>query len=272
MAKFILVLTIFFPSLLFAITPQSFCQSQAVVKSWPLPLAQPTLATDLINLNGVSRDRRVVEEIEDGMGPGAEGLLSPVVVTSGQNEIVFCVFNDYLALFQNDELARFPLGMTVLDDFIANSAWTLPTAKMVDYIYRQSSIKLSPQPIPASPQMTWTSTILKHSEMINERLGEEVGLVAGHKKDVVISNRLANRPSKIAIYGWHRTNGNPIQPLSTVHHKDYADYSHGIRFVYKTALFNGTTRTLGDILSGQASASLLSNEGVLNRRLIEKYY
>ena len=42
-------------------------------------------------------------------------------------------------------------------------------------------------------------------------------LVAGHKKDVVISAKLAGSPGKVAIYGWHRTNGTAIQPLHLGH-------------------------------------------------------
>ena len=49
-------------------------------------------------------------------------------------------------------------------------------------------------------------------------------------------------PGKIAIYGWHRLNGAPIQPLSTVHGACYADYSHGIRLVSETVLVDGKTR------------------------------
>ncbi len=39
-------------------------------------------------------------------------------------------------------------------------------------------------------------------------------LIAGHKKDVVITNRLLTMPKRVAIYGWHRPNGSPIQPLA----------------------------------------------------------
>ncbi|MEQ1808096.1 MAG: ABC transporter substrate binding protein, partial [Burkholderiaceae bacterium] len=38
-------------------------------------------------------------------------------------------------------------------------------------------------------------------------------LTAGHQKDVVISNQLTQHPDRVAIYGWHRTNGIAIQPL-----------------------------------------------------------
>ncbi len=62
---------------------------------------------------------------------------------------------------------------------------------------------------------------------------------AGHKKDVVITNRLTREQGRIAIYGWHQPTGIPIQPLSTVHGAGYADYSHGIRLVSDVVLIDG---------------------------------
>ena len=35
-------------------------------------------------------------------------------------------------------------------------------------------------------------------------------VVSGHKKDVVITNRLLRNPARAAIYGWHRLDGDPI--------------------------------------------------------------
>ena len=67
-------------------------------------------------------------------------------------------------------------------------------------------------------------------------------LVSGHKKDVVLTNRLITHPGQIAIYGWHRGIGEPIQPLSTVHGAGYADYSHGIRLVSQMAMIDGKLR------------------------------
>ena len=50
-------------------------------------------------------------------------------------------------------------------------------------------------------------------------------LTAGPRKDLVLTSRLWLDPGKVAIYGWHRARGAPIQPLSTVHGAGYADYS-----------------------------------------------
>ena len=96
------------------------------------------------------------------------------------------------------------------------------------------------------------------------RLGE---LVSGDKKDVVITNRLAVNLGRIAIYGWHRGPGEPIQPLSTVHGANYADYSHGIRLVSEMALINGKLRSVYDILRDSSAAKVLSDEGPIRLQL-----
>jgi len=104
-----------------------------------------------------------------------------------------------------------------------------------------------------------------HNEMIEEQsrargipFGE---LVSGDKKDVVITNLLASRPGRIAIYGWHRSKGAPIQPLSTLHGARYADYSHGIRLVSEMAILNGELRSIYAILQDSSLAKVLSDEG-----------
>ena len=88
-------------------------------------------------------------------------------------------------------------------------------------------------------------------------------LVSGNKKDVVVSNRLAAQPGRIAIYGWHRPGGEPIQPLSTVHGSGYADYSHGIRLVSGVVFVDGEATSLARVLRDPELASVLSDEGPL---------
>ena len=86
-------------------------------------------------------------------------------------------------------------------------------------------------------------------------------LISGHKKDVVLTNRLAGNPDRIAIYGWHRKRGDPIQPLSTVHGSRYADYSHGIRLVWNQVWIEGNMRSIFDVLQDRRLAPVLTHEG-----------
>jgi hypothetical protein len=115
------------------------------------------------------------------------------------------------------------------------------------------------------PQMRSTEYYRVHNEKIEAQsrtLGITQGaLVSGDKKDVVVTNLLAANPGRIAIYGWHRLDGAPIQPLSTVHGACYADYSHGIRLVSETVLVDGAARSVYDVLSDPVLSGLLSDEG-----------
>ena len=96
---------------------------------------------------------------------------------------------------------------------------------MVDEIYNQSQIRLPPEPLPAGPLMTSNEYYWSHNEIIAQQLssGPLGELVSGHKKDVVITNRLLRNPARAAIYGWHRSDGDPIQPLSLAHPNWYAE-------------------------------------------------
>jgi hypothetical protein len=88
-------------------------------------------------------------------------------------------------------------------------------------------------------------------------------LVAGDKKDIVITARLTNSPSRVAIYGWHQTNGVAIQPLYLGHAAAWADYSHGVRLIQQKLSVNGETKTVAEVLADPKLAGLLSDEGVV---------
>jgi hypothetical protein len=62
------------------------------------------------------------------------------------------------------------------------------------------------------------------------------------------TNRPWSNPGRVAIYGWHRPDGNPIQPLNTVHGIRYADYSQGVRLVSDTAYVGGKATPLLTLL------------------------
>lgn len=95
-----------------------------------------------------------------------------------------------------------------------------------------------------------TVTMWQHHLVIEGQRKGKRGLIAGIKKDVVISTRLSGnvKNNRVAIYGWHKTNGQAIQSLYTGHVNWYVDYSHGIRLVYQTIWVNGKAMNYKTVL------------------------
>lgn len=182
-------------------------------------------------------------------------------------QLTLCVLSDYLSLGSDSDSILMPMGLDSALAVATRFGFVLPTRRMVDLIYRQASVRLQPQPLPAGDVMRSTAYILRHDTMVQaqrERLGAKPGtLIAGHKKDLVLSARLWSAPGRVAIYGWHRSPGAPIQPLSTVHGARYADYSHGVRLVGNIVFVDGVARSMADVLADRLLGPLLSDEGPL---------
>ena len=217
----------------------------------------------------MDRDHAVVAELERGNVPSFLRHLAPVKLTTGASSgqavaATIWVTPDYLAIGSDDDFLYVPLNYysaTIVADRFGS---VLPTARMVDAIYEQSAHHLTPAPLPAGPLMRSNLYLEKHQQRIDEqRSGLPLGeLIAGHKKDLVLSNRLRQFPGRVAIYGWHRAPGDPIQPLSTVHGARYVDYSHGVRLVSTTVVVDGRPRSIYDALQDSRVAPVLSREGV----------
>ncbi|NKX44796.1 hypothetical protein [Roseicyclus persicicus] len=224
------------------------------------------------NGSGSGRDDALVAEALRGNIPDFLRDLQPVrftgLVGGRQTEITLCVTPDYLAIGSDADHVRVPLGLPAALRVADAFDMMLPTTRMVDAIYAQADVRVAPSPMPPTSAMSSTDYFLRHDATVDAqfaRAGARPGLlVAGHKKDVVIANRLANAPGRVAIYGWHRTNGSPIQPLSTVHGEYYADYSHGIRLVARTAYVDGRAVDLRGLLTDGQYAGLLNSDGPLN--------
>jgi hypothetical protein len=220
-------------------------------------------------LSSAARDRAVVAELERGNIPSFLGHLTPVKLTTNAPDgqavaATIWVTPDYLAIGSDDDFLYVPLtyySATIIADRFGS---VLPTARMVDAIYEQSAHHLRPAPLPAGPLMRSNLYLSKHQQRIDVQrsslpLGE---LISGHKKDLVLSNRLRQLPGRGAIYGWHRAPGDPIQPLSTVHGAQYVDYSHGVRLVSTTVVVDSRPRSIYDALQDSQVAPVLSREGV----------
>jgi hypothetical protein len=219
-------------------------------------------------LSDADRDRAAVAEIERGNVPSFLARLTPVEIAGGASgsgvAATLWVTPDYLAIGSDADFVYVPLSYPSATLVADRFASVLPTAKMVDAIYEQSAHQLPPLPLPAGPQMRSNAYLSRHQQGIDaQRAGLPLGvLIAGHKKDLVLSNRLHRLPGRVAIYGWHRAADRPIQPLSTVHGAGYVDYSHGVRLVSASVVVNGRARSIYEALQDSLVAPVLSREGV----------
>ena len=220
------------------------------------------------------REQAIRGEILKGNLPQFLRTLVPVKLHSGtagrkSSTATIFVTPDYLAIGSDDDFLRIPMNLHSAVAVADRFGSILPTRKMVDTIYDQARYQLMPQPLPAGPEMRSTEYYVTHNQMIQKQarsLGVRLGeLISGDKKDVVITNLLFHKAGRIAIYGWHRGPGEPIQPLSTFHGANYADYSHGIRLVSDMALIEGKFQSVNDILRDPSESSLLSDEGPIPR-------
>ncbi|MBU2547919.1 MAG: hypothetical protein KKB20_05895 [Proteobacteria bacterium] len=223
-------------------------------------------------MNRSQREEAIQEELLDGNLPGFLRKLKPVrlggVDEAGRpvSAIIF-VMPDYLAIGSERDFLHIPMDLHSATRIAGSFGFILPTAKMVDQIYCQAAYQFRPEPMCPGPWMTSTPYYRQHDRKIAQQrlsLGCPLGaLISGHKKDLVMTNRLVNRPGRVAIYGWHRSADSPIQPLSTVHGATYADYSHGVRLVSEIVLINGRPVSIYDILKNEALAPILCDEGAI---------
>lgn len=212
------------------------------------------------------------DELTCEMGRALE-LLWPFVditIWTHRGELTLSVASDYFAIGTPENYFRAPMSAPSAQRLADKFDCVLPTPMMTDIIWQHAGIQLEPLPWgpPYNESMFSVQRIVAHNQRIADQLAKHSpgnnAIIAGHKKDVVISNRLLRRPTQVAIYGWHRLNGEPIQPLSLVHEAfSYFDYSHGIRFIKRTCMVDGVKCDLPDVLKDSSLAPALSNEGTM---------
>ncbi|WP_020649623.1 hypothetical protein [Solimonas variicoloris] len=224
---------------------------------------------DIAGLDDDAREAAIRAQLLAGNVPSFLRRLVPVRVQGANAEVTLCVAPDYLAIGSDSDYLLVPMRLATALDVADRYGFVLPTRKMVDAIYAQSSIRLAPQPLPAGDTMRSTAYYWRHNELVLRQRSAfgavPAALTAGDKKDLVLTNRLWRNPDRVAIYGWHRSDGRAIQPLSTVHGERYADYSHGVRLVGRLAWIDGEPRPVTALLGDPRLAAALSDEGVIPR-------
>jgi hypothetical protein len=173
------------------------------------------------------------------------------------------VMPDYLAVGSDSDFVRMPMTPYTAQAFCDYYGFVLPTRKMADDIWAAAAVQVEPRPLTRDRDSTLT--FLEHHRIVERQVAgsPRSRIVAGIKKDVVVTNRLLERANRVAIYGWHYLNGQPIQPVYAGHVDWYIDYSHGIRPVRRMMRVDGVPMTFEAILADSTKRALLSDEGAL---------
>jgi hypothetical protein len=266
-----------FPLAARAEQPGILCAQRSQAELPMRPAQAPTGADFVRQVAGMDEDDRetvIRDQLLSGNIPQFLRHLVPVTLAGTGSDgkplrITLCVLPDYLAVGSDADFLLVPMRLATALIVAGKYGYILPTAKMVDAIYAQSTVRLAPQPLPAGDQMRSTDYYRHHNALVGAQRSATSGalglLTAGDKKDLVITKRLWTNLERVAIYGWHTSDYRPIQPLSTVHGARYADYSHGVRLVSDTVYVDDTPRPIRALLSDPVLARSLNSEGPIDR-------
>jgi hypothetical protein len=232
------------------------------------------LAHDLASLDVAAREERILQEVSNGNVPTWLLELRPVALTrelEGRSyEVVFWVTSDYLAVGSDEDYLLVPLSPQGAQRIADRLAASLPTPLMVDAVWVAADARLAPQRLAPQDSVGSVRTVeyfARHTSVIDgQRMLRRVArdaLVAGHKKDVVLSPVLGANPGKVAVYGMHQTDGTPTQRLSTVAQASWVYYNHGVRLVHRRITVDGADLDIVSVLRDPRLARLLSDAGVI---------
>ena len=238
----------------------------------PRPADAPTgsqFAGVIEHLSREDREAAVLKEILRGNIPDFLRSLKTIEAegTDSQGKkhtAKYFVMPDYLAVGSDADFFRIPMTPKTAQAIAEAADASLITARISDDIFRRADLKLEPKPLTKDREAA--ATFYEHNKLIEVQRGDKpLGqLIAGIKKDVVLTNRLAEKPHRVAIYGWHHPDGKPIQPLYVGHVDWYVDYSHGIRLMSQRIIVDGQPMQVRDMLKDKDLSALLSNEGPIS--------
>ena len=226
----------------------------------------------IMNMSFEQREQEIYNEISTGNIPEFLRTLTKITntfkdVDGIEHVCTYEVMPDYLAIGSDEDFCRVPMGPKTAQKIVDLFGAVLPTRKLVDDIYNHCIIKFEPVPYkPVGDENTYVSKFIEHNLAIQNQFidaGGNIGqLTGGIKKDIVLSNKIVDslRQNNVVIYGWHKKDGSPIQPLTNIHKNYYVDYSHGVRLLNEVMIIDGKTVDIKSILQNPLLYKLLSDE------------
>jgi hypothetical protein len=223
------------------------------------------------------REEEIYKAIASGNIP--DFLRNPITINGEftdsagiSHRVTYEVMPDYLSIGNDTDFCRIPMNPYTAQSLASAFGASLITAKISDQIYMKADIKLVPfNYVPVGNANELVTKFVEHNTHIENQFREAGGLqgrlIAGIKKDVILSGRIADQPGKVVIYGWHKPDGKPIQPVYSGHIYWYVDYSHGIRFINNQVLIDGKTCLFTEILKDPVLYKIFSDEDAPMRQV-----
>ena len=241
-----------------------------------LPNAEPgsEFIARVANCDRTQREQEILQAIRLGNVPTYSRLQVGVEVTMVDSEnqkhtAVYFVCSDYIAIGSDIDSVRIPVTPATAIAISDMLGCTLITPKVSDDLFAAAQVRLAPHPLTVDRESP--VTFLQHHQWIESQKGESKlnekdhnPLIVGIKKDIVWSQKLAEKPHKVAIYGWHYQDGRPIQRVYCGHVDWYVDYSHGLRLLYRQMSVDGQDMDIGAVLKDPVLHRLVSIEGMLD--------
>jgi len=227
------------------------------------------------SVNDISFEKREKEIFKEILTGNIPNFLRDLIAIEGTfkdtngipHVIKYQVMSDYLSIGADSDFCRIPMDPITAQKIANLFTAILPTRKLVDNVYQNCKVKLEPYHFkPIGNQNELASKFVEHNKIIESQrdsVGGKLGeLIGGIKKDVIISNKIIDpaRPNHVVIYGWHKLNGEPIQPLTNIHVDWYVDYSHGIRLLNSELWIDDKIMKIQDVLKDPVLYKILSDE------------
>lgn len=232
-------------------------------------------AASLIGVDLLGREKAILAAFAKGYVPTwfSTNPWRPVhveaTVKGKIRSLVFYTSPDYFAIGDDSDYLRMPARPATYQAIADVMKAILPSKRMVNAIWGAADCRLTPAPFPPGAAMITTPRFVESNDAINAQL-KKLGkspfdcLVAGDKKDVCIGPALDG--NHVAIYGWHQSNGKPIQSYPGPHTVDHVDYSQGGRLTIRKSILDGNIVDLFDIFTDKDLNVLVSDQGPFEPR------
>ncbi len=255
------------------------------VRRMNIPARDPAAETGTAFMKRISelplseREEEIYKAIASGNIPGflrktitLQGAFEDM--NGGKHSVIYEVMPDYLAVGSDDDFCRVPMNPRTAQRLATLFGASLVTSVLSDHIYSQAALKLAPfNYVPVGNANELVSKFVEHNAQIEKQFSDAGGkpgqLVAGIKKDIILSSRITEKHDRVVLYGWHKPDGIPIQPVYSGHIWWYTDYSHGIRLINNQVILDGRPALVTDILKDPVLFRVLSDE---DEPMMEPFY